>query len=269
MILNLTRPVAFFDLETTGLNVASDRIVEIAVLKIHPAGLKEKKEWRLNPGIPISPESALIHGINDEDVIECPSFGSIAGALLKFLEHADLGGYNCLKFDIPMLVEEFLRCGYDFDIKGRKCVDVQNIFHQMEQRTLKAAYKFYCGKDLANAHNAMADIDATYEILLAQLEKYKDVKFTDKTGTDYYPVVNDFKALHDFTNINRNADLAGRIIYNDKGEEVFNFGKHNGKRVVDVLKAEPSYYAWIQNGDFPLYTKKILTSIKLREFNNK
>jgi DNA polymerase-3 subunit epsilon len=269
MELNLTRPVAFFDLETTGLNIASDRIVEIAILKIFPNGEKERKEWRVNPQIPISPESTSVHGIKDEDVAQCPTFHQIAGVLIKFLEHSDLGGYNCLKFDIPVLVEEFLRSGYDFDIKGRKFVDVQNIFHQMEQRTLRAAYRFYCGKELLNAHNAMADIDATYEVLLAQLDKYKDAKLTDKSGTEYSPVVNDLKALHDFTNINRNADLAGRIVFNDKGEEVFNFGKHNGKRVVDVLKAEPSYYSWMQNGDFPLYTKKVLTAIKLREFNNR
>lgn len=269
MQLNLTRPVAFFDLETTGLNIASDRIVEIAILKILPNGEKERKEWRLNPQIPISAESSSIHGIFDEDVRDSPVFSQIAGPLLKFLEHSDLGGYNCLKFDVPVLVEEFLRAGYDFDIKGRKCVDIQNIFHQMEQRTLKAAYRFYCGKDLVNAHNAMADIDATYEILLAQLEKYKDARFVDKKGVEYSPVVNDLKALHDFTNLNRNVDLAGRIVFNEHGEEVFNFGKHNGKRVVDVLKAEPSYYAWMQNGDFPLFTKKVLTAIKLREFNKR
>lgn len=269
MELNLTRPVAFFDLETTGLNVASDRIVEIAILKVHPNGEKERKEWRLNPQIPISPESSSIHGIFDEDIKDCPTFPQIAGTLIKFLEHSDLGGYNCLKFDVPVLVEEFLRSGYDFDIKGRRCVDVQNIFHQMEQRTLSAAYRFYCGKELVDAHKAMSDIDATFEILLAQIEKYKDASFTDKSGRKYIPVINDIKALHDFTNINRNVDLAGRIVTNEKGEEVFNFGKHNGKRVVDVLKAEPSYYAWIQNGDFPLYTKKVLTAIKLREFNNR
>jgi DNA polymerase-3 subunit epsilon len=269
MELNLTRPVAFFDIETTGLNVASDRIVEIAVLKIHPGGEKERKEWRLNPQMPISPESTSIHGIRDADVAECPIFSQIAGVLMRFLEHCDLGGYNCLKFDIPLLVEEFLRADYDFDIKGRKCVDVQNIFHQMEQRTLKAAYKFYCGKELENAHQAMADIDATYEILIAQIERYKDTKLKDKAGMEYSPVVNDMKALHEFTNTNKNVDLAGRIVYNEKGEEVFNFGKHNGKRVIDVLKNEPSYYAWMQNGDFPLYTKKVLTAIKLREFNNR
>lgn len=262
--LNLTRPIAFFDLETTGVNVASDRIVELSILKISPDGSKEIKTKRINPTIPIPLQSSEVHGIYDKDVANEPTFKGIAKSLADFLKNCDLAGYNSNKFDIPILVEEFLRAEVEFDISNRRFVDVQNIFHQMEQRTLKAAYKFYCGKDIINAHSAQADIEATYEVFLAQLEKYEGVEFEDKKGNKSFPIVNDIKALHDFTNINKNADLAGRIIFNDKGIEVFNFGKHTGKSVEQVLKEEPSYYAWMMNGDFPLYTKKILTDIKLR-----
>lgn len=261
---NLTRPIAFFDLETTGVNVASDRIVEISILKISPDGSKEIKTKRINPTIPIPLQSSEVHGIYDKDVANEPTFKGIAKSLADFLKNCDLAGYNSNKFDIPILVEEFLRADVDFDISNRRFVDVQNIFHQMEQRTLKAAYKFYCGKEIVNAHSAQADIEATYEVFLAQLEKYQGVEFTDKKGNVSTPVVNDIKALHDFTNINKNADLAGRIIFNENNVEVFNFGKHTGKPVEQVLKDEPSYYAWMMNGDFPLYTKKVLTDIKLR-----
>ncbi|MCW3084492.1 MAG: polymerase epsilon subunit-like 3-5 exonuclease [Bacteroidetes bacterium] len=261
---NLTRPIAFFDLETTGVNVASDRIVEISILKISPDGTREVKTKRINPGMPIPLASSLIHGIYDADVANEPTFKGIAKSLSEFLKNCDLAGYNSNKFDIPVLVEEFLRAEVDFDVSNRRFVDVQNIFHQMEQRTLKAAYKFYCGKQIINAHSAQADIEATYEVFLAQLEKYQGVEFEDKKGNKSFPVVNDIKALHDFTNINKNADLAGRIIFNEQNVEVFNFGKHTGKPVEQVLKEEPSYYAWMMNGDFPLYTKKILTDIKLR-----
>lgn len=262
--LNLTRPLAFFDLETTGVNVASDRIVEIAILKVMPDGTIEEKCKRINPTIPIPIESSKIHGIYDKDVENEPTFKAIAKSLAEFLKNCDLAGYNSNKFDIPVLVEEFLRAEIEFDISKRKLVDVQNIFHLMEQRTLKAAYKFYCGKEIINAHNALADIKATYEVFLAQIEKYNGVEFEDKNGNKSYPVKNDINALHEFTNINKNADLAGRIIFNEKGAEVFNFGKHAGKTVEQVLKDEPSYYAWMMNGDFPLYTKKVLTDIKLR-----
>ena len=262
--LNLTRPIAFFDLETTGVNVASDRIVEISILKISPDGKKEIKTKRINPTIPIPKQSSEVHGIYDADVANEPTFKGIAKSLSEFLNNCDLAGYNSNKFDIPILVEEFLRADVDFDVSGRRFVDVQNIFHQMEQRTLKAAYKFYCGKEIINAHSAEADIEATYEVFLAQLEKYNGVEFEDRKGKKSVPVVNDIKALHEFTNINKNADLAGRIIFDDKGIEVFNFGKHTGKSVEQVLKDEPSYYAWMMNGDFPLYTKKVLTDIKLR-----
>lgn len=266
---NLTRPIAFFDLETTGVNVASDRIVEISILKISPDGTKEVKTKRINPTIPIPKQASEIHGIYDKDIAEEPTFKGIAKSLAEFLKDCDLAGYNSNKFDIPILVEEFLRAEIDFDIKGRRFVDVQNIFHQMEQRTLKAAYKFYCGKQIENAHSAQADIEATYEVFLAQLARYDGVEFEDRKGNRSIPVVNDIKALHDFTNMNKNADLAGRIIFNDQGVEVFNFGKHAGKSVEQVLRDEPSYYAWMQNGDFPLHTKKVLTEIKLRTAFNR
>lgn len=264
MNLNLTKPIAFFDLETTGINVASDRIVEIAILKILPDGTKEVKTKRINPTIPIPNESSEIHGIYDKDVADEPTFKNIAKSLADFLEDCDLAGYNSNRFDIPLLAEEFMRADIDFDVKGRRFVDVQNIFHKMEQRTLKAAYKYYCGKDIINAHSAQADIEATYDVFLAQLEKYDGVDFEDKKGVVSQPIVNDMKALHEFTMMNKNADLLGRIVFNDEGVEVFNFGKHSGKPVEDVLRNEPSYYTWMQKGDFPLYTKKVLTDIKLR-----
>ncbi len=267
--LNLTRPLAFFDLETTGVNVASDRIVEISILKVLPDGNQESLTYRVNPGIPIPYQTTIIHGISDEDVKNEKTFAELAGPLAKFLEHCDLAGYNSNKFDIPMLVEEFLRAGIDFNVESRRFIDVQNIFHQMEQRTLKAAYKFYCEKEHHNAHSAEADVIATYEILLAQLRKYEHVEQTDAKGNTFKPVVNDVQHLHKFTQTQRTVDLAGRIVFNDKNQEVFNFGKHKGKPVVDVLREEPSYYSWMMNGDFPLYTKKVLTAIRLRSLNSK
>lgn len=256
MQLKLTRPIAFFDLETTGVNVASDRIVEISILKVNPDGLKDIKTKRINPTIPIPPQSSAIHGIKDEDVKDSPTFKAAANELNTFFKGCDLAGYNSNKFDIPLLVEEFLRADVDFDITGRKFIDVQNIFHKKEQRTLSAAYKFYCNKDLENAHSAEADIVATQEILEAQLDKYPDLK-------------NETAFLHEFSMQNSNVDLAGRIIYNKEGVEVFNFGKHTGKAVEAVFKTEPSYYQWMMNGDFPLYTKKIITQIRLRAVSNK
>ena len=256
MQLNLNRPIAFIDLETTGINVASDRIVEISTLKILPDGSKEIKTKRLNPTIPIPREASAIHGIYDADIKEAPTFRAISKNLAQFLENCDLAGYNSNRFDIPLLAEEFLRADIDFDIKGRKLIDVQNIFHQMEQRTLIAAYKFYCNKNLDNAHSAEADIVATYEVLEAQIAKYEDLK-------------NDMNFLHDFSIRSNNADLAGRIIFNSEGVEVFNFGKHKDKSVENVFKNEPSYYNWMMDGDFPLYTKKIITAIKLRGAFNK
>lgn len=264
MKLNLKRPLAFFDLEATGINVGSDRIVEIAILKAMPDGTEQILSKRINPQIPIPLVTSLIHGIYDEDVKDAPTFGQAAQEIAAFIGDADLAGYNSNKFDIPMLLEEFLRVGIDFDMSDRKFVDVQNIFHQMEQRTLKAAYKFYCEKDIINAHSAEADIKATYEVLLAQLDKYQDVEFEDKKGVKSKPVQNNVDALHEFTNMNKVVDFAGRMVYNENGEEVINFGKHKGRTVESVLDVEPSYYAWMKQGDFPLYTKKKLDEIWTR-----
>ena len=264
MKLNLKRPLAFFDLEATGISVGADRIVEIAILKVLPDGSQEMKVSRINPERPIPYESSMIHGIYDEDVKDAPTFKEIAEEYAGFLNDCDLAGYNSNKFDIPMLMEEFIRAGVEFDLESRRFVDVQNIFHQMEQRTLKAAYRFYCGKDIENAHSAEADIRATYEVLLAQLEKYKDVEWEDKKGNRSVPVQNDVEALHTFTNLSKPVDFAGRIVFNEEGVEVFNFGKHKGKCVEEVFHAEPSYYSWMQQGDFPLYTKKCLEKIWVR-----
>jgi len=264
MELNLKRPIAFFDLETTGVKVATDRIVEISIVKIHPDGKKEIKTRRVNPGIPIPPETSAIHGIYDEDVKDEPTFKSLAKSLNQFLNNCDLAGYNSNRFDIPLLAEEFLRAGIDFDVENRSLLDVQNIFHKMEQRTLVAGYKFYCGKDLQNAHSAEADTLATFEIMEAMLDKYDGVEFTDKKGVTSKPIVNDIKALAEFSQMNKNADLIGHIVFNEEGKEIINFGKHKGKVVEEIFKTEPSYYNWMMRGDFPEYTKKVITKIKLR-----
>jgi DNA polymerase-3 subunit epsilon len=264
MKLNLKRPLAFFDLEATGINVGADRIVEIAILKAMPDGTEQILTKRINPEIPIPLVTSLIHGIYDSDIKDAPTFKTAAKEIAEFIGDADLAGYNSNKFDIPMLLEEFLRAGIDFDMTDRKFVDVQNIFHQMEQRTLKAAYKFYCDKDIINAHSAEADIKATYEVLLSQLEKYQDSEFEDKQGNRSKPVQNDVSALHQFTNMNKVVDFAGRMVYNEDGEEVINFGKHKGRTVEQVFDAEPSYYSWMKQGDFPLYTKKKLDEIWAR-----
>jgi DNA polymerase-3 subunit epsilon len=261
MKLNLKRPLAFFDLEATGTNVATDRIVEISILKAMPDGSQETLTMRINPTIPIPAEVSLIHGIYDEDVHQEPTFKEAGQKLAAFLDDADLAGYNSNKFDIPMLVEEFLRAGIDFSLENRKFVDVQNIFHQMEQRTLKAAYKFYCSKEIVNAHSAEADVRATYEVLLSQLERYQDKEWEDKKGNKSFPVQNDIDQLHTFTNLQNCVDFAARMVYNENGEEVFNFGKHKGKRVEDIFSSEPSYYSWMQQGDFPLHTKKCLEMV--------
>ena len=267
MKLNLTRPLAIFDLETTGTNIGSDRIVELCIIKIHPDGHEEVMTRRVNPGIPIPAEVTAIHGISDEDVKNEPKFAEIAPQLIQFLANCDMGGYNSNKFDVPLLVEEFLRADLDFELKGRRFVDVQNIFHKMEPRTLKAAYRFYCSMDLVNAHSAEADTRATYEVLLSQIERYEGVEVIDKDGKISTPVVNDIKALHEFSFHNRNADLVGHLIFNPKNQEVFNFGKHKGKTVEEIFNAEPSYYDWMMKADFPLSTKKVITAIKLRGFN--
>lgn len=267
MELNLIKPLAVFDLETTGTNVATDRIIEISIIKINPDGKEQIYTQRINPTIPIPPEATAVHGITNEDLVNEPTFADVGTKVAMLLNNCDLGGYNSNKFDIPLLVEEFLRADIAFDLKGRRFVDVQNIFHKMEPRTLKAAYKFYCHKELENAHSAEFDAKATYEILKAQLEWYKDTEIQDSNGNSVKPIINDIKALHDFSFQNRNVDLAGHIIFNAKDREVFNFGKYKGKVVEEVFSMEPSYYDWMMKADFPLYTKKIITSIKLRGFN--
>ena len=261
MKLNLKRPLAFFDLEATGTNVGVDRIVEISVIKLHPDGIEEVKTWRVNPAMPIPLESSLVHGIYDDDIKHEPAFKDLAKDIAAFFDASDLAGFNSNKFDIPMLMEEFLRAGVAFDLENRHFVDVQNIFHQMEQRTLKAAYLFYCGKQIINAHSAEADTRATMEVLQAQIERYENTEWEDKKGNRITPVINDIEALHKFTNLNSPVDFAARMVYNEKGEEVFNFGKHKGKPVEDVFKTEPSYYSWMMQGDFPLYTKRKLEEI--------
>lgn len=264
MKLNLKKPLAFFDLEATGTNIGADRIVEISVIKLNVDGSEEVKTWRVNPEMPIPLESSLIHGIYDEDIKNEQTFNQIAASVAEFIDISDLAGFNSNKFDIPMLMEEFLRAGVQFDLDSRHFVDVQNIFHQMEQRTLKAAYQFYCDKQIINAHSAEADTRATMEVLLAQIAKYENMEWEDKKGNKSIPVVNDVEALHKFTNLTRPVDFAGRLVYNEQGEETINFGKHKGKKVEDVFSTEPSYYSWMMQGDFPLYTKRKLEEIYTR-----
>ena len=252
MKLNLKRPIVFFDLETTGVDTAKDRIVEISMVKVMPDGEEIIKTRRINPQMHIPEDATAVHGITDEDVKDAPTFAQIAKSLYQFIEGCDFGGFNSNRFDLPMLVEEFLRANVDVDFKKRKFIDVQNIFHKMEQRTLVAAYKFYCDKELDGAHSAEADTKATYEVLKAQLDRYPELQ-------------NDIAALAEFSTRGETADYAGRIIYNEKGEEVFNFGKYKGMSVSEVFRKEPSYYAWMMNGDFPLYTKKVITEIRCRE----
>ena len=260
MQLSLKNPLLFFDIESTGLNVASDRIVEISIVKVSPGAPGEDnkvevKTRRINPTIPITPGAQAVHGISDDDVKDCPTFKQIARSLAQMMEGCDIAGYNSLKFDIPMLAEEFLRVGIDFDFRKRKLVDVQNIFHKKEQRTLKAAYKFYCGRNLDNAHSAEADTMATYEVLEAQLDRY---------GQDEEdPLLNDVACLAKYSCQTRFVDYAGRIVLDDNDEPVFNFGKHKGRKVAEVLQKEPSYYSWMMDGDFTLDTKQQLTRIKL------
>lgn len=264
MQLLLKNPIVFLDLETTGINIVTDRIVEIALLKINRDGSEDEMVLRINPEMPIPEESTAIHGITDEDVKDEPTFKEVAKNLAKFLEGCDLAGFNSNRFDIPLLAEEFLRAEVDIDFKKRKFIDVQAIFHKMEKRTLAAALKFYCQKELEDAHSAQADTRATYDVLKAQLEMYKDVEYEDKKGKKSIPIVNDVDKLCDFSSYNKNADFVGRIIYNDDGVEVFNFGKNKGVPVEKVLEEQPGYYGWIMNSEFPLYTKKVLTQIKLR-----
>jgi DNA polymerase-3 subunit epsilon len=267
MELNLTKPIAIFDLESTGLKVAVDRIVEISIVKVMPGGDQKILTKKINPTIPIPAKTTEIHGISDEDVKDAPTFAELANELNQFLDNCDLAGYNSNKFDIPLLVEEFLRTNVDFELKGRRFIDVQNIFHKMEPRTLKAAYQFYCGSELVNNHSAEADALATYEILKSQLDKYKGVTIKDKKGKVTEPIVNNMDALSKFSVQFKNADLIGHIVFNEDNVEVFNFGKNKGKSVELVFEKEQSYYDWMMKGDFPLSTKKLITAIKLRGFN--
>ncbi|MGM9804919.1 MAG: exonuclease domain-containing protein [Candidatus Aphodosoma sp.] len=251
MKLNLKNPIVFFDLETTGINISHDRIIEIAYLKVYPNGNEESKRYRVNPGMHIPEQSTAIHHITDADVADCPTFKQLAQNIANDFKGCDIAGYNSNSFDVPLLAEEFIRADVDIDFSARRFIDVQVIFHKMEKRTLEAAYQFYCHADLDNAHSADADTRATYEVLKAQLDHYPSLQ-------------NDVDFLSKFTSYNRNADYAGRIVYNDNNQEVFNFGKHKGRTVEEVLRAEPSYFSWMMDGDFPLYTKKVLTNIRLR-----
>ena len=256
MQLNLNKPICFFDLETTGINITKDRIVEISILKVNPDGSEEKKTWLVNPEMPIPEVVVAVHGITNEKVANEPTFKELAKEINSWIKDADLGGFNSNRFDIPLLAEEMLRAGVDFDMKNRQSVDVQTIFHKMEQRTLTAAFKFYCDKSLEDAHSAEADTMATYEVLKAQLDRYDDLE-------------NDTAFLADFSSRKKIADFAGFIAYDKEGDECFSFGKHKGKKVTEILEKEPGYFGWLLSADFPLYTKKVLTAIKLRTFNNK
>lgn len=251
MELKLQRPLIFFDLETTGTNVIHDRIVEISFIKVYPDGREEKKCRRINPGIPIPAVATAVHHISDEDVKDEPTFRQIAKSLHEIFEGCDIAGFNSNKFDVPLLMEEFGRCGINFDVNGRHFIDVQNIFHKMEQRTLVAAYRFYCGKELEGAHNALADTQATYEVLKQQLEKYVELE-------------NDVESLAKFSTVGRNLDLAARIVLDDQDRPIFNFGKHKGKTVKEVLKREPSFFDWVMQGEFPKNTKDVLMNLKAK-----
>lgn len=251
MKLRLTRPIIFFDLETTGLNISTDRIVELSYLKVFPDGEEESRTMRFNPGIPISRQASEITGITDDDVKDKPRFAECAAQLADIFSGSDLAGYNSDKFDVPLLVEEFLRAGVAFDIDKAQRIDVQTIYHKKERRTLSAAYRFYCDKDLENAHSASADTRATYEVLQAQLDRYDDLR----------PEVG---ALAEYSKQTRNVDLAGRIVLDEHDNAVFNFGKYRGRRVLDVLRTDSGYYSWMMQGDFTQNTKQVLTRIRLQ-----
>ncbi|MBR6649524.1 MAG: 3'-5' exonuclease [Bacteroidaceae bacterium] len=252
MKLNLKTPIIFFDLETTGVDVSKDRIVEICYIKVWPNGNEVSRTMRINPGMHIPEQSSAVHGIYDADVADCPTFKEVAQDIANDFMGCDIAGFNSNRFDLPMLAEEFLRAQVDIDLTLHRAIDVQVIYHKLEQRTLSAAYKFYCGAELVNAHSALADTQATYEILKAQLDHYPDV------------LVNDMDFLSQFSSFTRNVDFAGRMVYDDNGNELFNFGKYKGERVDVILQRDPGYYAWMMNGDFPLNTKQALTRIKLR-----
>jgi len=262
MKLNLKIPICFFDLETTGTNIQHDRIIEIAVTKVFPSGEVSRKANLVNPTIPIPAESTVFHGITDEDVKGKPTFKEVAREYAKLFEGCDLSGFNIMKFDVPVLVEEFLRADVEFDYTRKKIVDSQKIFHMMEKRTLRAAYQFYCKKDMDNSHSAESDTDACMEVLIAQIERYENQDVTDPIGNKVGEIRNDMEILSKLTSQGM-VDLAGRMIVNSKGDIIYNFGKHKGKEVKNVFKEDPAFYDWVMNGDFSLDTKRKLTEIKL------
>jgi DNA polymerase-3 subunit epsilon len=264
MQINLTKPIIFLDIEATGLTIGLDRIVEICLLKVNIDNNTEILTKRVNPEMPIPEKVSKIHGIYEKNIINAPTFKQIAPELLKFIANSDFAGYNSNKYDMPLLAEEFLRVEADFDLKGRRLIDVQNIFHFMEPRNLGAAYKFYCNKTIENAHSAEADVMATFHVFKAQLERYENIFHEDEKGNKFKPVQNDIGKICELTTRTKNADLAGRIIFNENNVEVFSFGKHKDKPVEEVFVKEPSYYNWMMQGDFPLYTKRIITQIRLR-----
>lgn len=252
MKLNLKRPIIFFDLETTGLDIAKDRIVELCYIRVEPNGNEEARSMRINPEMHIPEVACSVHGITDDDVKDCPTFADVAPQLAATFEGCDLAGFNSNRFDLPLLAEEFMKAGVNIDLSHVQAIDVQNIYHKLEKRTLAAAYKFYCGRDLENAHSALADTQATYEVLQAQL--------------DHYPndLQNDVDFLAEFSRMNRNIDFAGRFVYDESGKELINFGKYKGKAIKDVLSRDPGYYSWIMQGDFTLNTKQVLTKLRLK-----
>lgn len=252
MKLNLKRPIIFFDLETTGLDIAKDRIVELCYIRVEPNGNEEARSMRINPEMHIPEVASSVHGITDDDVKDCPTFADVAPQLAATFEGCDLAGFNSNRFDLPLLAEEFMKAGVNIDLSHVQAIDVQNIYHKLEKRTLAAAYKFYCGRDLENAHSALADTQATYEVLQAQL--------------DHYPndLQNDVGFLAEFSRMNRNIDFAGRFVYDESGKELINFGKYKGKAIKDVLSRDPGYYSWIMQGDFTLNTKQVLTKLRLK-----
>lgn len=252
MKLNLKRPIIFFDLETTGLDIAKDRIVELCYIRVEPNGNEEARSMRINPEMHIPEVASSVHGITDDDVKDCPTFADVAPQLAATFEGCDLAGFNSNRFDLPLLAEEFMKAGVNIDLSHVQAIDVQNIYHKLEKRTLAAAYKFYCGRDLENAHSALADTQATYEVLQAQL--------------DHYPndLQNDVDFLAEFSRMNRNIDFAGRFVYDESGKELINFGKYKGKAIKDVLSRDPGYYSWIMQGDFALNTKQVLTKLRLK-----
>ncbi len=256
MKLNLTTPIVFFDLETTGTDINKDRIVEICYLKVWPNGNEDAHNLRINPEMHIPEEASAVHGIFDADVKDCPKFKEVAKNIAKDFEGCDIAGFNSNRFDVPLLAEEFLRAGVDIDLARHRFIDVQVIYHKKEQRTLSAAYQFYCGKNLEDAHTALADTRATYEVLKAQLDKYPDLQ-------------NDMKFLSEYSSFTKNVDFAGRMVYDDNGNEVFNFGKYKGQLVKDVLAKDPGYYGWILGSEFTLNTKAALTRIRVREMTQK